>query len=123
MSNTPRSPFDTIPDLTEDTTDPIDRALARDPVLRDLPSVFRDPIKDALRTLDETLLAHAIDALDTDGEAKPAITAAAIALLKLLKGEGPVYPIPAAHEMPPSVAPPNPVAPGETLITLPAIKF
>ncbi|WP_394835113.1 hypothetical protein LVJ94_52305 [Pendulispora rubella] len=123
MSNAPPTPFDTIPDLTEATTDPLDRALAREPVLRDLPSVLRDPIKDALKTLDETLLAHAIDALDTDAEAKPAITTAAIALLKLLKGEGPAYPIPSPFEMPPSVAPPNPVAPGETLLTLPPIKF
>jgi len=123
MSNRPPTPFDTIPDLSEDTTDPLDRALAREPVLRDLPSVLRDPIKDALKTLDETLLGHAIDALDTDADAKPAINTAAIALLKLLKGEGPAYPTPSPHEMPPSVTPPNPVAPGETLINFPTLKF
>ncbi|WP_394821693.1 hypothetical protein [Pendulispora albinea] len=115
-----KDPFDLRP---ETVSDAVDRALESEPVLRALPPFLQEPVRDALRTLDETLLDQAIDVLTIDDGAKSVIRTAAVAALKLAKGQTFEALTPPLHEIPPSVAPPVPSAPGETIFTLPIIKF
>lgn len=125
MSNDRDRPLNPLAPLPEPLVplDPVCTALDRDPVLRALPELARGPLEDALRSLDETLVSHAIDTLKADGDTKNAVRAAAVALLKVLKGERFEPPVPPLYEMPPSVAPPTLTTPGETIIQLPVIKF
>jgi len=105
------------------TSDPIEDALNRDPLLRALPKFSRDAVKDALKSGDETLADMALDALNTDDQTKSAIKVAVKALLQTLKGQKWKTPTPPLHEPPPSNMPEMPKAPGEQILTLPPIRF
>ena len=100
-------------------------ALEQDPLLKTLPPFVRNKAIDAGKDLDETAAEKVIDALPIDGAYKPAVQAAVKALLQMLKGKKFTEPVPQPpqYQMPPSVAPPFPKAPGEKIFTLPPIRW
>jgi outer membrane protein OmpA-like peptidoglycan-associated protein len=119
----PQPDWTGVPTTTPKKSDPIGDALNRDPLLRKVPDIFRGPLIDALKKGDETLIEKAIGTMKVDDKTKSALIAAAIALLRILKGEKWKPPTPPLHEPPPSNVPEMPKMPGEVIIKGPVIRF
>jgi outer membrane protein OmpA-like peptidoglycan-associated protein len=105
------------------TSDPLEDALDRDPLLRSLPKWMRGPIKKAIKTADEKMADAAIDAMDTGGLNKGALKAAVKAVLQSLKGGKYKPPTPPPRQMPDSPERKFPKMPGEKIFDFELFKF
>jgi outer membrane protein OmpA-like peptidoglycan-associated protein len=111
-----------IPDLKLPQQTWVQDALKKDPIVKSLPKWAQDKIIDAAKDGDEMLVEKIIDSLPL-GDKKAAIQSIVKSILQMVKGKKFEVPIPPLHEIPPSVAPDFPKAPGEKILNLPPIKF
>jgi outer membrane protein OmpA-like peptidoglycan-associated protein len=107
------------------TSEWLENALERDPLLKKLPKWARKKAIGALKDADEKAAEAIIDAIPFDDEYKEAAKAAMKALLQTLKGRKFKPPPEPPRGIPEDMlkTPSFPKMPGETIFTLPAIKF